>query len=315
MRKHKALPSVGIIGPGRIGQAMGRLLAESRVPIAFIVARKPAVARRAVKFIGEGKPTGLADPKLPGASVLLIATSDSAIAEVARRLAKLGKGTDAWRGKVVLHTCGSLPSGVLLPLQLRGAAIGSLHPYQTVPSPQAGVRNLRGCYWALEGDRPAMRVARSWVKLLGGVAFSIRPEEKTLYHLSAFIVSPTLVTLMAQAAALLKQAGVPLKISRPMLRQFVAETARNFAEMGARRALTGPAVRGDWATIRRHISALRQSAPEFVPVYQSLLKAMLALAGAGSTALGRTKSKSKGKVQKAKGKSGKGRAAQPQKKV
>jgi predicted short-subunit dehydrogenase-like oxidoreductase (DUF2520 family) len=234
---------------------------------------------------------------------LLIATSDSAIAPLARELAQQGKGRDAWRGKVVLHTCGSLPSDVLRPLQLRGAAIGSLHPYQTVPSPEAGVRNLRGAFWSLEGDRRAMRVARDWVRRLGGVAFSVRPEKKTLYHLSAFIVCPTVVTLMAQATSLLGQAGVPVRISRLMLRQFVTETAKNFAELGARRALTGPAVRGDWATIRRHLAALKRSAPEFVPAYQSLLQAMLSLADAGSTAFGRPKSKSKGKGQKAKGKS------------
>ena len=263
-----------------MGQAMGRLLAQSRVPIAFMAARNLAAARRAVRFIGKGKPTGVADPRLLGASVLLLTTSDSAVAEVARELAKQGKGRAAWLGKVVLHTCGSLPSAALDPLKLRGAAIGSLHPYQTVPSPQAGVRNLCGCFWALEGDRRAMRVARSWVKLLGGVPFSVRPKEKTLYHLSAFIVCPTVVTLMAQASSLLKQAGVPLRISRPMLRQFVCETAKNFADLGARRALTGPAVRGDWATIRRHLTALRRSAPEFEPVYQSLLRAMLRLAGA-----------------------------------
>ena len=203
---------------------------------------------------------------------------------MAGELAQRGKGSDAWRGKVVLHTCGSLPSTVLDPLKLRGAAIGSLHPYQTVPSPQAGVRNLRGCFWALEGDRRAVRVAKSWVKLLGGVAFSVRPGKKTLYHLSAFIVCPTVVTLMAQATSLLKEAGVPVRISRPMLRQFVAETARNFADLGARRALTGPAVRGDWATIRRHLAALRKSAPEFEPVYQSLLKAMLAAGGSKGSA-------------------------------
>jgi predicted short-subunit dehydrogenase-like oxidoreductase (DUF2520 family) len=303
MQTRKQHTSVAIIGPGRIGQAMGRLLAQSRVPIAFVAARKTAAARRAVRFIGNGEPTGLADPRLPSASVVLITTSDSAIADVARGLAHLGKGKDAWRVKVVLHTCGSLPSDVLDTLKLRGAAIGSLHPYQTVPSPQAGVRNLRGCFWAVEGDRRALRVARDWVKLLGGVAFSIRPENKTLYHLSAFLVCPTVVTLMAQAADLLKQAGVPSRISHPMLRQFVAETARNFAELGSRRALTGPAVRGDWATIGRHLSALKQSAPEFVPVYQSLLKAMLALAGAGNTAPGSRKNKSKGKAQKAKVKS------------
>jgi predicted short-subunit dehydrogenase-like oxidoreductase (DUF2520 family) len=279
MPKAKSLSTVAIIGPGRIGQAMGRLLAESGVPIAFIAALKLAAARRAVRYIGQGIPTDLADPRLRTASVLLITTSDAAIAEVARALAPMGKGKGAWQGKVVLHTCGSLPSSVLLPLKSRGAAIGSIHPYQTVPSPAAGVRNLRRSFWALEGDQHALRVARSWVKRLDGVAFSIRPEAKTLYHLSAFLVCPTVVTLMAQSASLLKQAGVTAKISRPMLRQFVAETARNFAEVGGRRALTGPAVRGDWATIRRHLSVLRKSAPEFVPVYQSLLKAMLRLAG------------------------------------
>jgi predicted short-subunit dehydrogenase-like oxidoreductase (DUF2520 family) len=279
-----------------MGQAMGRLLAHSRVPIAFIAARDPAAARRAVRFIGKGIPTGLSDPRLQGASVVLISTSDSAIAQVARDLARLGKGEEAWRGKVVLHVCGSLPSAVLRPLQLRGAAIGSLHPFQTVPSPQAGVRNLRGCFWAVEGDRRAVRLARSWIKLLGGIPFSIGPEAKTLYHLSAFIVCPTVVTLMAQAASFLMQAGVPPGISRPMLRQFVAETAKNFAELGARRALTGPAVRSDWVTIRRHLAAIRQSAPKFEPVYQSLLQAMLTLAGTGRTRRRDGKSKLRGQA-------------------
>jgi len=278
MRKRKPPGTVAIIGPGRVGQAMGRLLAAARVPIAFIVARQRAAARRAAQFIQEGRPIGLADFRLQEASVFLIATSDSAIATVARALAQAGPRSDAWRGKVVLHTCGSLPSTVLNPLKRQGAAIGSLHPYQTVPSPQAGVRNLRGCFWAVEGDPQAVRVARDWVRRLGGVTFPLRPQDKTLYHLSAFMVCPTVVTLMAQASGLLAEAGVPPRISRPMLRQFVSETARNFAELGARRALTGPAVRGDWATIRRHMTALRRSAPAFVPVYRSLLQAMLRLA-------------------------------------
>jgi predicted short-subunit dehydrogenase-like oxidoreductase (DUF2520 family) len=279
MRRHNASSRVAIIGPGRIGQALGRLLAASRVPIAWIAARDLAAARRAARFIGRAKPLGLSDPELTKASIFLLTTTDSALAEVARELAKQGSGKSPWRGKVVLHTCGSLPSTVLRPLKLRGAAIGSLHPYQTVPSPQAGVRNLRRCFWGIEGDRRAQQVARRWVKLLEGVAFPIRPQGKTLYHLSAFLVSPTLVTLMEQSTRLLKEAGVPVGIARPMLRQFVVETAKNFSELGALRALTGPAVRGDWTTIGRHLAVLKRSAPDFVPVYQTLLQAMLRLAG------------------------------------
>ena len=110
-------------------------------------------------------------------------------------------------------------------------------------------------------------------------------KKKALYHLSAFIACPTVVTLMDQAASLLRRVGVPLRIARPMLTRFVAETARNFAELGGRRALTGPAVRGDWETIRRHLSVLRKSDPQFVPVYCSLLDAMLRLAGTNPTAM------------------------------
>ena len=270
--------NVAIIGPGRIGQALGRLLAQSRVPIAVVAGRQLSAATRGARFIGMGKPISVADLQPQSAAVFLITTSDSSLAEVASNLARQGTGKNPWRGKVVLHTCGSLPSGILSPLKQRGAAIGSLHPYQTVPSPRTGVRSLCECFWAVEGDRRAARVARDLIKMLQGTAFSVRPEEKMLYHLSAFLVCPTVVTLMAQSADLLKKAGVPPKISRPMLRQFVAETARNFADFGGSRALTGPAVRGDWTTICRHRAALRRSAPEFISVYESLLKAMLRLA-------------------------------------
>jgi predicted short-subunit dehydrogenase-like oxidoreductase (DUF2520 family) len=277
MRNDKS--SIAIIGPGRVGLALGRLLADYGGSIIYVAARELAHARRAARFIGQGEPVGLADPRLPHASIFLLTTSDSALAQVAKDLAKRGSGRMAWHGKIVLHTCGSLSSAVLRPLKLRGASIGALHPFQTVPSPRAGVRSLLRCFWGIEGDPRAVRLARHWVRLLEGVPFPVRPGGKTLYHLSAFLVCPTVVTLMEQSFLLLGKAGVPPRIAVRMLRQFVAETAKNFAEMGARRALTGPAVRGDWATIERHRSALQHTAPEFVPVYEALLQAMLRLAG------------------------------------
>lgn len=267
---------VTIIGPGRLGQAMGKLLNQAGVPVLFVAARRLAAARRAVRFIGQGTPIDLNDPRLAKAPVILLTTADAALAEVAEALAsRYGD----WRGKVALHTCGSLPATVLEPLQRRGAAIGSLHPFQTIPNPAAGVRNLKGCYWSIEGDAAARIVAARWVAALDGVAFPVRPSQKTLYHAAAFLVCPTVVTLMDRSVRLLKRAGVPASIARPMLGRFVAETAGNFAKLGGRRALTGPAVRGDWPTIERHLAALRRFSPEVVPVYRALLRAMLRLAG------------------------------------
>ncbi len=270
---------IAIVGPGRVGQAIGKLLASAGFPVRLVAARRLAAARRAVRFIGSGRPVTLHALELIRSQVILLTVSDAALARVAEGLAGRPGDRKVWSGKVVLHTCGSLPASVLWPFKQRGSAIGSLHPFQTIPSPAAGVRNLKGCFWALDGEKPALRVARRWVKAFEGVAFRVRPGRRVLYHLSASLVCPALVTLMDRSARLLRRAGVPARIAPRMLSRFVAETARNFAELGGRRALTGPASRGDWATIRGHLAALRADAPDLVPAYEALLRLMLRLAG------------------------------------
>lgn len=268
--------TVAIVGPGRLGQAMGKLLHAAGVEIRFVAARKLDRARRAVHFIGSGKALRLNDRQLADADIILMTTSDGALNPAARRLSRC---RDEWSGRVVLHACGSLPASVLDPFRERGAAIGSLHPYQSVPNPSAGVRQLPGAFWAVEGDRKAVSVARRWVKALAGTAFDLRPEAKPLYHLSAFLVCPTLAALMDCSERLLHEAGVPRKVIRPMLGRFVAETVDNVVAFGGRKSLTGPAVRGDWKTVERHVAELRRFAPEVIPAYRELLDLMLRVGG------------------------------------
>jgi len=268
--------SIAIIGPGRLGQALGKLLNGEGFPIAFVVARRQAAARRAARFIGAGVAVGLSAREMAEASVILLTASDAALASISGQVAGLRKD---WHGRVVLHTSGSAPASVLQPFKRRGAAIGSLHPFQTIPNPAAGVRNLRGCVWGIEGDLKACRVARQWVRALGGVTFQIRAGTKTLYHASAFIVCPTLVTLMNQSVKLLRRSGVSESMARRMLAGIMAETANNFVRFGARRALTGPATRGDWVTIHHHVAELRRVVPEILPAYGELVRLMAALTG------------------------------------
>lgn len=267
---------IAIIGPGRLGQALGRVLVEEGFPVLFVAARRLTAAKRAIRFIGAGVAIGMSSRELTEASVILLTTPDAALAPVARHLAALRKD---WSGRVAIHTSGSVPASVLSPFKRRGAAIGSLHPFQTIPSRAAGERNLYGCEWAIEGDPAACKVATRWVRSLGGNTVLIRPEKKILYHAAAFLVCPTVVTLMDQSVRLLKRSGIPENTAHRMLGRFVAETAKNFVDLGGRRALTGPTVRGDWAVVRRHLAALRHESPEIVPLYKELVRAMLRLAG------------------------------------
>lgn len=276
--------SVAIVGPGRVGQALGKALAQAGVGIDFIVARRLARARRARGFIGRGRPVTLDDPSLRGAHVFVLSVADRAITPVAEQLANLlamrssgGRREKPLAGRIFLHTCGSVNAGVLAPLARLGGACGSLHPFQTIPSPAQGAKNLVGTFWTTEGDPRACRLARTWVRLLKGKIVRIRSSDKILYHLSAFMVCPTVIALMERATGFLEEVGAPTQVAREMLGAFVSETVKNFVAFGGRRSMTGPASRGDWAVIRRHRQELHRRAPTVLPVYDALLREILRL--------------------------------------
>jgi predicted short-subunit dehydrogenase-like oxidoreductase (DUF2520 family) len=282
--KRTSKASVAIVGPGRVGQALGKALARAGVSIEFIAARRLERARQASRFIGRGRAVALDDPSLAVAKVFIISVADRAIAPVAKQLANLlamhsipGKRGKPLAGRIFLHTCGSVDATVLRPLARLGGACGSLHPFQTVPSPAQGAKNLVGTFWTTEGDPRACRLARAWVRLLKGKIVRIRSRDKTLYHLSAFLVCPTLIALMERATGFLEEVGAPTRVARAMLGAFVSETVKNFVAFGGRRSMTGPASRGDWAVIRRHRRELHRRAPEVLPVYDALLREILRL--------------------------------------
>jgi predicted short-subunit dehydrogenase-like oxidoreductase (DUF2520 family) len=127
--------SLAIVGAGRVGRALGRCLRELGWKIGAVITRSEASARRAVRFIGAGKPHAGMTRQILASHVILIATRDDAIALVAQELARIG--AEELRGKVILHTSGALDSRVLEPVKACGAAVGSMHPLQSLAVSQS----------------------------------------------------------------------------------------------------------------------------------------------------------------------------------
>src|SRR2546422_1476896 len=156
--------SLAIIGAGRVGRALGRRLRELGWKIGYVVTRSEASARRAVRFIGAGKPCAGMRRQILASPVILIATADDEIPGVAQELARIG--AEELRGKIVLHTSGALDSRVLQAVKVHGAAVGSMHPLQSFSG--VAVPSLEGKVFAVEGDAGAIRVARRMARSLGG---------------------------------------------------------------------------------------------------------------------------------------------------
>src|ERR1700736_3525812 len=100
MRPRRSPPMIAIVGAGRVGSALGRLLHKKGWRIGPVVTRSARTAHDARRRIGSGKlQAGLSEAVL-AADVILIATPDRAIAQTAEALARIASGK-AWRAKIV----------------------------------------------------------------------------------------------------------------------------------------------------------------------------------------------------------------------
>jgi predicted short-subunit dehydrogenase-like oxidoreductase (DUF2520 family) len=168
--------------------------------------------------------------------------------------------------RFVGHVSGATALDALAAAGSAGADVFSLHPLQTIPDPGS---DLVGAPCAIAASTPAaLALARELALLLEMRPFDVPDEARAGYHAAAAIASNLLVALEESAAGLLERSGVDHP-PRELLAPLVLRTAANWAERGPD-ALTGPIARGDAATVERHLEALRELAPELVPMYEAL---------------------------------------------
>jgi predicted short-subunit dehydrogenase-like oxidoreductase (DUF2520 family) len=196
--------------------------------------------------------------------LLVIATPDATVAHVAAEVRPAA-------GTVVCHLAGSLGLEVLAPHPRRAA----LHPLVAMPNAEVGAARLRsGAWFAIAGDPMVEQIVAD----LGGRSFRVADEHRSAYHAAAVIASNHLVALLGQAERVARLAGVPLEAYLDLVRM----TVDNVAELGPAAALTGPAARGDWATIRRHLAALPEDERETYEVMVKAARRLVDDPGAGA---------------------------------
>ena len=260
------MTDIAIIGAGRLGTSLGRALAAKGNTIAALTCRRKADALKSRAIIGQGRV--LTDNKAAArqAEVIFLCLPDEALPGAARQLAGSRVG---WAGKTFFHTSGLLPARVLEPLRERGASIGSSHPVQAFPSKTTPPAHFRGIYFGLEGDKSAVDLAKKLVRQLGGRVLIIPEAAKPFYHAAFSFASNFLVVLLDTAVFLLKKAEIPEDEAAGMLLPLLKGTLHNVKELDTAASLTGPLVRGDLASVRAHLEALKHW-PQYAEVYRKL---------------------------------------------
>ena len=263
-------PSIAIIGAGNLAQALAPALLRAGYPIAEIVSREGAESRRRAQALAKrvrSRAVTITNMRMT-ADVIWFCVTDDAIAGSARAMAAHAD----WHGKIALHSSGALTSDELRSLRRKGTEVASVHPLMTFVRNSAP--SLAGIPFAIEGDSKAVRAARSIVRDLGGEAYRIRKKEKNAYHTWGTFASPLLTALLATTEHVAGLAGVKAKAARRRMLPILLRTIENYARLGAGKGFSGPIIRGDVETVRRHLEVLRR-APIPKQVYLALARAAM----------------------------------------
>jgi predicted short-subunit dehydrogenase-like oxidoreductase (DUF2520 family) len=261
--RRAALPSVYVIGAGKVGANLARALR----------ARGAAVTLRPNR---RGLP-----PRRIDADVVVIALRDGDVSSCASELA--AKGLIGHRPVSVVHCAGALGPDVLEAAKSGAGggrvAVAQMHPMISFAHPSK-LPSLERGQLHVDGDARAVRAARRLGRALGMTPRTIPKLERALYHAAAGLCANGAAALAAAATVLLERAGVDRDTATAMLGPLLRSVGDNVESLGIPGALTGPVRRGDARGIRRHLDILGRVSPELVPFYVESGLAQLPLARA-----------------------------------
>jgi len=273
--------NIAIIGAGKVGSVLGKLLVENGDRIVAVISRNETSAKNAARYLRcRNASTSLAFLP-PATDVVFITTPHGAIEQVAEDLARTEQLE--FTRLAVCHASGMLTADVLDPVHRRGAKVFSFHPLQTFPrdfSPRDMVESARNIYYGVDGAPEALRVARQLAKKLGGTTLEIRPEMRSFYHAACVVASNHVTAMLSVLERMFQVLDITQTKFYPVFKPIIMATLKNIEATSPARALSGPIARGGVETVTEHFNALNTFAPEFVSYFAELSRETVRLASA-----------------------------------
>jgi len=257
-----------LIGPGNVGLSIASLLVDRGYRCDQVIATSVEQEPRIHKWLPEEvQVTTLEDWTPVNTSIVLVATPDDILSEIAFRLADI-LDTFSRREGQVIHFSGIQTSDEFHPLRELGFNVASLHPLQTVPSVEIGRVSLLNCPWAFEGDGPEL--CQQIVADLDGRMVEIAFEAKVPYHLAAVFASNLMIALEDMAVDIAQEAGIEPEQFVDFFGPLISQTIVNFLRKRTAVVISGPIRLKDVSTIEKHIAWMDNADEKYRIVYTEL---------------------------------------------
>ncbi len=282
MSQPAPLPTLNLVGAGRVGQTLAHLWHRSqRFAVQDVLTTSLASAEAACTTIGAGHAVASVQA-MRSADVWMLAVPDAHIAASAQALAEAtAHAPTGAPSPVVFHCSGAQSSATLAPLAARGWRLASAHCILSFASVPAALQQFAGTPCALEGDATASAVLRAAFADIGARCFDVASEHKLLYHAAAVFATNFLPVLQSTAEDLWQATGMPAELIPDLRATLLRNAVANITTLGPQAALTGPAARGDKAAIARQGAAVAAWDAQTGAAYEALSTLALRLAQRG----------------------------------
>ncbi len=266
---------LGLIGAGTLGRALAWAQTAQGYPVVAVASRSLSSAQALARTIPGCQAMPQAQQVADRCDLVFVTTPDEAIGPVVSKV--------RWApGRGVIHCSGAQSLDALKYAAEMGASCASFHPLQTfaaVTAPAQATVRFEGVTFAIEAEGWLLAELQEMAARLGGKALLLKPENRALYHAAAVMSCGYLVTLMKAATDIWREMGFTEEEALQALMPLARTTLENVFEVGMRRAVTGPMVRGDTATLGQHLAALEERLPRLLPLYEALTLESRSLAG------------------------------------
>src|SRR5712691_4530378 len=267
--------TLGFIGAGRVGTGLASGFAQAGVEVLAVASRSVASAQAFAKRVPGARvcaPQEVADR----VDLVFLTVPDDAIEAVASRI--------KWRaGSACVHCSGAAELDALKKAAAAGALAGGFHPLHMFGEPGESPDALSGSAIALAGPDALVKKLERLARALDAKPLRLPEGGRALYHAAANFSGAFVIALIRETIALWGKLGVAEAAALAALLPLLRGTAENVERLGAAGGLGSAVARGDVGTLRRHLDALAQSAPDSLELYRILSLRTIPLALAKGT--------------------------------
>lgn len=234
---------VAFIGSGNLAWHLAAALDNTDFAVREVYSRNPTHAEQLVERLYEAEVKATLDFSTSSCGIFILAVSDDALQDVAKEIVLP-------EGAVLLHTSGSQPLEVL-----RFAAtphIGVLYPLQTftrhVPV------DIGEVPFFVETANPATaEIVIAMGRALSDNVVKITTPERQALHVAAVFASNFTNHMLFIAQEIMKENSLSYDWLKPLIATMISKSL----QIGPENAQTGPARRGDFETLDKHMQLLQ----------------------------------------------------------